>query len=99
VTELIVDQDTVLTQLAKDTASKVGVTLVHDPATASKGSHEPKGQPALQTTRSGGLKPRGCQHGPLAGSGTVSSSRASSDSTVAELIGLVRQIADKERGA
>lgn len=96
VTELVVDEDTVLTQLARDTAGRVGVALVY----GSKGSYTPTGSATPQTARPVGLKPRGCQHGPLTGSvsgGTRGA--ASTDSTVAELIGLVKQIADKDRGA
>jgi hypothetical protein len=96
VTELRLDEDTVLTHLARDMAQKLGISLVYGaPAPRAASSAVTAGSssrpaPAL------GAKPRGCQHGSLAGrSSGGGGSAGSSDKTVSELIGLVRQLADK----
>ena len=96
ITELRLDEDTVLTHLARDMAQRLGISLVY-------GGPIP---PAVSTTVSVGsapwmapsvsAKPKGCQHGPLGGrSSGGGGSAGSSDRTVNELIGLVRQLADK----
>ena len=98
ITELRLDEDTVLTYLARDTAQRLGISLVsavRAPLAASgvtPPSSSPRSAPPL------GAKPKGCQHGPLTG-GSSGGSRnlGSSDSTVSELIGLVRQLADKNQ--
>lgn len=96
ITELRLDEDTVLTHLARDTAQKLGISLVYGgtaPRAASSAvtsSSSPRPAPSLAA------KPKGCQHGPLAGrSSGGRRNTGSSDNTVSELIGLVRQLADK----
>jgi hypothetical protein len=96
ITELRVDEDAVLTHLARDTAQRLGISLVSAVSTtraassAAALSSSPSPAPLL------GAKPKGCQHGPLtAGSSGGGSGAGSSDGTVNELIGLVRQLADK----
>ena len=96
ITELRLDEDTVLTHLARDTAQKLGISLVH-------GGADPRGIPnaatpglAARPAPSIGAKPKGCQHGPLVGrSPGGGGSEGSSDKTVSELIGLVRRLADE----
>lgn len=96
ITELRLNEDTVLTHLARDTAQKLGIALVYAGAapraasTAVTSGSSPRLAPSLAA------KPKGCQHGPLAGrSSGGGGSAGSSDKTVSELIGLVRQLADK----
>jgi hypothetical protein len=96
ITELRLGNDTVLTHLARETAQKLGISLIYDvtvPRPASTPATPGSTQPS---TASVPPKPTGCQHGPLAprpsGEG---GSAASSDKTVSELIGLVRKLADK----
>lgn len=80
-TELIVDENTVLTDLARHTADQLGVTIVHrsglalgsspdvisGPDTSLVSGLTPASPP--QASRSTlvrlGSKPKGCQHGPL----------------------------------
>ena len=96
ITELRLDEDTVLTHLARDTAQRLGISLVYR---ASAPRAAPAAVPPSPPSRSAaplGAKPKGCQHGPLTGrSSGGGRSAGSSDGTVNELIGLVRQLADK----
>jgi hypothetical protein len=80
-TELIIDENTILTDLARHTADQLGITIVHRSGSAPTSSSDdisgpdtsllsgsaPVQQP--QASRSSsislGSKPKGCQHGPL----------------------------------
>lgn len=90
--ELVVDEDTVLTQLARERARELGLKLVRGtsaPATArAAAAGSPAGRgPGL------GARPRGCQHGPVPGRPTAPGTPArSSDKVVGELVDLVRQL-------
>jgi hypothetical protein len=96
ITELRLDEDTVLTHLARDTAQKLGISLVYGGAAPRGIPSAATAGPAARPAPSIGAKPKGCQHGPLAGrSSEGSGSAGGSDKTVSELIGLVRQLADK----
>ena len=80
-TELIIDDNTVLTDLARHTADQLGITIVHrsgstpeaaPPAVSGfdasivSGSAPVQPSPVSRPTSTGlGSKPRGCQHGPL----------------------------------
>jgi hypothetical protein len=98
ITELRLDEDAVLTHLARDMAQKLGISLVYGvsgpravSSTATSGS-SPRPAPSLAA------KPKGCQHGLLAGRSSAGGGSAGrSDKTVSELIGLVRQLADKRK--
>jgi hypothetical protein len=94
--ELRLDEDTVLTHLARDTAQKLGISLVYGGADARGIPSAATPGTAARQAPSVGAKPKGCQHGLLTSrsSGGVGSA-GSSDETVSELIGLVRQLADK----
>ena len=94
--ELRLDEDMVLTHLARDMAQKLGISLVYGGAAlrASSSTGTPGSPP--RPAPSLAAKPKGCQHGPLGGrSSGGGGSAGSSDKTVSELIGLVRQLADK----
>jgi hypothetical protein len=95
-TELRMDEDTVLTHLARDMAHKLGISLVYGGAALRAASSAATAGSSCQPAPSLGAKPQGCQHGPLAGrSSGAGGSAGGSDKTVSELIGLVRQLADK----
>ena len=80
-TELIIDDNTVLTDLARHTADQLGITIVHrsgstpaapPPAISSPGTSFVSGSAPVQPTQAAkpasvrlGSKPKGCQHGPL----------------------------------
>lgn len=96
ITELRLDEDTVLTHLARDTAQKLGISLVYGGVTPRSVSSAVTPASSPRPAPSLGAKPKGCQHGPLAGrSSGGGGSVGGSDKTVSELIGLVRQLADK----
>jgi hypothetical protein len=101
VRELIVDEDSVLTDLARDAAHHMGLKLV------------PKGRdlaaparplPAAGATPGAGARPRGCQHGLLGerdqGEAAPGQARARlvgpSGGLVNELVDAVRKMASKE---
>lgn len=96
VRELAVDEDTVLTAVARETASQLGVRLV-TPAAARSASTDTGRKPAAAApapTISG--KPKGCQHGPIsAGTGSPRPAAAGASPVVDELIGAVKQMARK----
>ncbi len=90
--ELIVDDNTVLTSVARETAAQLGVELI---APGQQNST----QAALPATPAATpLKPRGCQHGPA---GRVQSQTGqlnrevsgNTSSVVDDLIGAVKQLA------
>lgn len=109
VRELTVDEDTVLTAVAREAAARLGVKLVAPGAktgtgvvtgaAASAGANGGRGDPAPTNP----AKPRGCQHGPLSVGAGASASQTSSRPTsvsvggpiVDELIGAVKQLARK----
>ena len=101
VRELIVDEDSVLTDVARDAANRMGLKLV------------PRGRdlsaPARPLTATGatpgaGARPRGCQHGPLGGhdQGKAVPSQAStrpdgpSGGLVNDLVDAVRKMASNQ---
>jgi hypothetical protein len=90
VRELTVDEDTVLTAVARETAAQRGIKLVA-PGAASK--------PAAQSPAAAALvvsgKPRGCQHGPIGAGSPVPAASSGSSPVVDELIGAVKQMARK----
>ena len=80
-TELIIDKNTVLTDLARHTAGQLGITIVHrsgsapgpspdvisGPDTSLVSGSAPVQPPQVSKSTSArlGSKPKGCQHGPL----------------------------------
>ena len=98
VTELRVDGETVITHLGKDTAQRLGITLVYSApgSPVSRPGSAPAPSPRRGPAPAAGMKPKGCQHPPLPdGSAGMGRTSGSSDATVNELIGLVRDLADK----
>ena len=80
-TELIIDDNTVLTDLARHTADQLGITIVHrsgsapvapPPAISGSDASFVSGSAPVQPAQKSqsvsvrlGSKPKGCQHGPL----------------------------------
>ena len=96
VRELVVDENTVLTDLARDMAAQVGIKLVAPGRPAAAGSAL-----APKAAAPSGAKPKGCQHGPLSGSPAVGAPAAPMKSAgnspvMDELVGAVRQLAGKQ---
>lgn len=94
VRELTVDDDTVLTSVAREAAAQLGVKLV------APGRGAPAGAALPATPAVNPLKPRGCQHGP-AGSGQSQVSvpnrgmGGGTSQVVDDLIGAVKQLAKR----
>ncbi|MEW5956332.1 MAG: hypothetical protein AB1801_01315 [Chloroflexota bacterium] len=101
-TELIVDENTVLTDLARHTAQQVGISLVSRsgaaPAAAPLAS-SPISRPAPRAAGVGmANKPKGCQHRPLARSQSpeaMAVSNNNSTTVVDQLVGLVKRLGGK----
>ena len=95
VRELVADENTVLTDLARDTAAQLGIKLVAGGRPAVGNAPAPKAAASL------GARPKGCQHGPLSGSPAVGAAAAPTKSAgnspvMDELVGAVRQLAGKQ---
>ena len=99
-TELIVDENTVLTDLARHTAAQLGFRLVHrsgsaPPARVSPSVSEPARRPSIEL----GSKPKGCQHPPLTGQQPASVTVSNSTNTVVDqLVGLVKRLGGQGSG-
>ena len=112
--ELVVDDNTVLMDLARDLAHQLGIVIVDGsrlapakatppsaPATPAKAA--PQVAPAPSTHNAApslGDKPKGCQHGPLpvTARSEQPKTRQGSDGVVDQLVELVRQSTGKRSG-
>ena len=99
VRELTVDEETVLTAVARETAARLGVRLVAPGAAAAAAPSRPLASAAVAGPANP-ARPKGCQHGPLSAdassASTVAPRTASAGGPVVdELIGAVKQLARK----
>jgi hypothetical protein len=101
-TELIIDENTVLTDLARHTAHQLGVSLVNRSRTtppATLPSPAPVSRPAPHAAGARlGNKPKGCQHGPLGSSQSpeaTTGSNTNANTVVDQLVGLVKRLGGK----
>jgi len=96
-TELSLDEDTVLTQLARDTANRLGLRLVQR-LTAAPASPQAGGtRPSRTIATVLDSKPKGCQHGPLTNhSSAPARPAANSEGVIGELVDLVKQLSNKD---
>ena len=101
VRELIVDEDSVLTDVARDAAVRMGLKL----APKGRGLAASAGPlPAAGATPGAGARPRGCQHGPLGGHDQGETAprpararpEGPSGGLVDDLVAAVRKMASKE---
>jgi len=93
VREFTVDEDTILTAIAREAAAQLGVKLVAPGATTVASGAGTPVRPAGQPAAVFG-KPKGCQHGPLdegRSSQPVSSAKMAGP-VVDQLIGAVKQL-------
>lgn len=92
--ELAIDDDVVLTAIARDTAAQLGLRLVN---TAERSAVLPGSTPARPPTVTPDVdKPKGCQHGPLEPSADTTTRQNAGPATnglVDDLIGAVKQLA------
>ena len=112
--ELILDENTVLMDLARDMAQQLGISVVVRPSsTPAKGaSRVAPSSPAKATspaapapsspdaTPTPGARPRGCQHGPLAVTAQQvrSNGHQKSDGVVNQLVELIRKSTGNHSG-
>ena len=101
-TELIVDENIVLTDLARDAARQLGLSLVYR-SRSKPAAVVPAVPPSASSPGSLvglGARPKGCQHGPLEGSrpeqATVS---GGSNAVVDQLVDLVKKLGDDRSGS
>jgi hypothetical protein len=91
--ELIVDDNIVLTDLARHVAQQLGISMVYKPRTVPTTASPPVSTLAPSASLGLGSKPKGCQHGPLTsqhpGAAVVPSS---SNTVVDQLVGLVKRL-------
>ncbi len=92
VCEFTVDEDTILTAIAREAAAQLGVKLVA-PGAGAVASGAAPARPAGQLDVVFG-KPKGCQHGPLdeGDSAQPVSSAKTASPVVDQLIGAVKQL-------
>lgn len=111
-TELVIDDNTVLTDLARHAADQLGIKIVHkSPAGAAAASAQEPGPAAPVLARPTairpGSKPKGCQHGSRPGNpapGPVVAANGSgpgpnSGTVVEQLVGLVKRLGNKGTGS
>ncbi len=105
-TELVIDDDTVLTDLARHVAQQLGIALVSKPRSAPPASPVLPPAPMPRGETAGlGKRPKGCQHAPLArppSSASQPSEPAAppgdSNTVVDQLIGLVKRLGPRGSG-
>lgn len=94
--ELILDANTALTDLARDTARQLGITLVDGsrPAPVSARAAPPTVRESPVPSTQLGPKPTGCQHGPLSQTNQPEQPSTGNVSSplVDRLVGMVKQI-------
>lgn len=109
-TQLVIDDNTVLTDLARETARRLGITLVRrspgTPATVDAPDRMSPAAARATVLAASPAKPAGCQHGPLPASqpGPPSSAQAetgpgtatsNTGTVVDQVVNLVKQLATK----
>lgn len=95
--ELILDENTALTDLARDMARQLGIAIVNG-SRAAAAQPVPSSGGRSQVQAALPAKPKGCQHGPLSSSqsGTVQPNGSkTSGAVVDQLVDLVRQSSRK----
>jgi hypothetical protein len=103
--ELVIDQNTVLTDMARHAAQQLGVKIVYK--TQPAGAVSTSAPAAASLTRPASLrpgsKPKGCQHAPLtsppANAAPPSSPNSAASGTVVDqLVGLVKRLGNTKGG-
>jgi hypothetical protein len=109
--ELVIDHNTVLTDMARHVAQQLGVKIVYKSQSGPPASAAPAATPVISNlARSSsirpGSKPKGCQHAPLisppAGAAPLTqnpSPAGSSGTVVDQLVGLVKRLGHSKGGS
>jgi hypothetical protein len=96
-TELVIDENTVLTDLARHTAEQLGVSVVYRTRTVPVSPPPPSREAVHGVVVALGSKPRGCQHGSLANQSPAPGSASTASNTVVDqLVGLVKRLGTRE---
>lgn len=105
--ELVIDQNTVLTDMARHVAQQLGVKIVYksQPVGIASGSAPTAASLTRSTPLRPGSKPKGCQHAPLTSPSASATSPAqnpaasgSSGTVVDQLVGLVKRLGNNKGG-
>jgi len=100
-TELIIDENTMLTDLARDTARQLGISLLYRSRSKPMAvvPSVPPSAPPFGSTVKLGARPKGCQHGPLEDSGPKQATVSKGSSAVVDqLVELVKRLGDDRSG-
>jgi hypothetical protein len=104
-TELVVDDNTVLTDLARHAAQQLGIALVSKPRSAPPVSPALPAAPVPRGETVGlGKRPKGCQHAPLVCTPSASqppepaANPGGSNTMVDQLVGLVKRLGPRTSG-
>ncbi len=105
-TELVVDDDTVLTDLARHAAQQLGIALVSRSrsAPAASPAHPAAPMPRSEAIVGLGKKPKGCQHAPVFRAPSASqppepaTPPGGSNTVVDQLVGLVKRLGPRSSG-
>ena len=91
--ELIIDENIVLTDLARHVAQQLSISVVYRPRTVPTTASPPVSTPAPSASLGLGSKPKGCQHGPLTSQHPGAAAVPASPNTVVDqLVGLVKRL-------
>ena len=85
--EVQLDEDTILTDLARDEARRLGIHLI-----TGQSRPQQQARPATALGRPLSAKPKGCQHGGRPPSRAGASPAPGADAMVSELVDLVRKL-------
>lgn len=105
--ELVIDQNTVLTDMARHVAQQLGVKIVYksQPAGAASASVPAAASLTRPTPLRPGSRPKGCQHAPLTSPPASATSPAQnpaasggSGTVVDQLVGLVKRLGNNKGG-
>ncbi|GAB4458477.1 MAG: hypothetical protein Fur0044_51600 [Anaerolineae bacterium] len=106
--ELVIDQNTVLTDMARHVAQQLGIKIVYksQPAGAASASAPVASSLSRPAPFRPGSKPKGCQHAPLTNppasaappSSQNSAAGGSSGTVVDQLVGLVKRLGNNKGG-
>ncbi len=104
-TELVVDDDTVLTDLARHVAQQLGIALVSRSRSAPAASPTLAASPMPRGETVGlGRKPKGCQHAPIVQAPSAGqppepeATPGGSNTVVDQLVGLVKRLGPRSPG-
>jgi hypothetical protein len=104
-TELVIDDDTVLTDLARHVAQQLGIALISRSRSAPPVSPVLPPAPMPRGEMAGlGKRPKGCQHAPLVRTFSASqppepaATPGGSNTVVDQLVGLVKRLGPRGSG-